>query len=76
MRKKWLCIFSFSLILLTMVSRMYLGMHYLGDVSLGLLLGLLFTFAFNFVYNRSGLKEQITTNLSIKIFGDSHLGTY
>ncbi len=68
MRKKWLCVFSIGLILLTMISRMYLGMHYLGDVSLGLLLGLLFTFGFNFIYKRSGLKEEVTTNFASRVF--------
>jgi membrane-associated phospholipid phosphatase len=38
-RKRWLCFLSISMIILTMWSRMYLGMHYLGDILGGLAVG-------------------------------------
>jgi membrane-associated phospholipid phosphatase len=38
---RWLWILSTSMVVLTMLSRMYLGLHYLGDVLGGLALGLL-----------------------------------
>lgn len=42
-RKKWLAIWAVAFIVLTMISRMYLGVHYLGDVLGGLVLGTLTT---------------------------------
>jgi membrane-associated phospholipid phosphatase len=41
LRKRWLWIFSVSFVILTMLSRLFLAKHYLGDVSGGLVLGLL-----------------------------------
>lgn len=40
-RKRWLWIFSISFVILTMISRIFLAKHYLGDVMGGLALGLL-----------------------------------
>lgn len=61
-RKKVLCIISVSLIVLTIISRMYLGMHYLGDVSLGLLLGLGLVYIFMKLYGKIGLFEAMDFN--------------
>ncbi len=41
MRKRWLWFFSISFIALTMISRLYLAQHFLGDVLGGLLIGLI-----------------------------------
>ncbi len=67
-RKKWLCVVSVSLITLTIISRMYLGMHYLGDVSLGLVLGLIFSIGFNKLYKLTGLKEEFSTSKITVLF--------
>lgn len=43
-RKRWLLIVALTSILLTLVSRMYLGVHYPGDILGGLILGLFVVF--------------------------------
>jgi membrane-associated phospholipid phosphatase len=40
-KKKWLTVFTASLVLLTMISRIYLAQHFLADVLAGLLIGLI-----------------------------------
>lgn len=65
-RKKALCVISISLILLTIISRMYLGMHYLGDVSLGLLLGIGLVYLFMKLFSYTGLSERMS-------FGKAHI---
>jgi membrane-associated phospholipid phosphatase len=67
-RKKWLWYLTPTLILLTMLSRMYLGRHYLADVLGGLILGLTVTFG---IYLLSKAGEQINSQkltLKEKIF--------
>jgi membrane-associated phospholipid phosphatase len=42
-RRKWAYIFGSSIIVLTIISRMYLGAHFLGDTIGGLMLGVIFS---------------------------------
>lgn len=51
-----------------MISRMYVGMHYLGDVLLGLILGLIISVGFNMFYNRTNLKEELLKSAAVKLF--------
>ena len=67
-RKKRLYVISISLILLTFVSRMYLGMHYLGDVSLGLLLGVGIVYLFTKLYDKTGLSKSLSFRKTHIIF--------
>lgn len=63
-RKKWLYYAAPVLILLTMLSRMYLGRHYLGDVLGGLVLGLFITLGIYFI-SKAG-KENLSPKISLK----------
>lgn len=67
-RKKAFCVISISLILLTMVSRMYLGMHYLGDVSLGLLMGIGLVYIFMKLFGYTGLSEALNFSKTHMVF--------
>jgi membrane-associated phospholipid phosphatase len=40
-KKKWLTVFTVSLVLLTIISRIYLAQHFLADVLAGLIIGLI-----------------------------------
>ncbi len=61
---------STSLVVLTIISRMYLGMHYLGDVTLGLLMGLGLIVGFNMLFKKLGLDEALYFDKkSIMFFG-------
>jgi len=56
-KRLWLV--SVSMVILTIFSRLYLGMHYLGDVLGGLAMGLFLAFSFNWLYKRLALKEKL-----------------
>ena len=58
-RKRWLWILSILLVLLTAISRMYLGMHYLADVVGGLIIGLLLSVGFNILFDELRLDNRI-----------------
>jgi len=58
-RKRWLWILSILLVLLTAISRMYLGMHYLADVVGGLIIGLLLSVGFNILFDELRLDNGI-----------------
>lgn len=69
-RNKWLYIFSVALVVLTVVSRMYLGMHYLGDVSLGLIIGLSLLYFFVKLFSKTGLNDELKFNkVNVLFFG-------
>jgi membrane-associated phospholipid phosphatase len=59
-RKRWLWAVSILLVLLTAISRMYLGMHYLGDVVGGLIIGLLLSLGFNILFDELKLDNGIS----------------
>lgn len=59
-RKRWLWALSILMILLTALSRMYLGMHYLGDVVGGLIIGLLLSLGFNILFDELKLDNGIS----------------
>ncbi len=61
-RKRWFYVVSISMILLTFLSRLYLGVHYLGDVLGGLLFGLMLTAGFITLFKKLNLDE--TTKIS------------
>ena len=67
-RKPWLCAISVSMVLLTILSRLYLGVHYLGDVIGGLALGLIFAFGFNALYKWLKLSERLILNTKQTLF--------
>lgn len=58
-RKTWVRVLCAVAILLVMLSRLYLGVHYPTDVLAGMLLGLLFCFAVNWVYTRHYAKRYL-----------------
>ena len=58
-RKRWLWILSILIVFLTAVSRMYLGLHYLGDVVGGLIIGLLLSLGFNILFDELRLDNGI-----------------
>jgi membrane-associated phospholipid phosphatase len=53
--KRWLWVLSVLLVALTIISRMYLGVHYLGDVIGGLLLGVLTVLIFSILFKKLNL---------------------
>lgn len=57
--KKWLYAVSALLVLLTIISRLYLAKHYLGDVTLGLLMGLGLMAGFSMLFRKLGLVEAL-----------------
>ena len=59
-RKRWLWALSILMVLLTAISRMYLGMHYLGDVVGGLIIGLLLSLGFNILFDELKLDNGIS----------------
>lgn len=67
-RKKWLWYAAPTLIFLTMVSRMYLGRHYLADVLGGLVLGLIVTFGIHFISKLGKENTGQKLNLKEKVF--------
>ncbi len=58
-RKRWLWVLSILIVLLTAISRMYLGMHYLGDVIGGLIIGLILSLGFNILFDELRLDDGI-----------------
>ena len=56
-RKRWFYALSISMIALTILSRLYLGVHYLGDVLGGLLFGLMLTKGFIFIIKKFELDK-------------------
>jgi len=55
LRKKWGYIMAISIIVLTMVSRMYLAKHFFGDTLGGLGIGILMTLIVGYSYRKFGL---------------------
>ena len=58
-RKRWLWVVSITVVLLTAISRMYLGLHYLGDVVGGLIIGLIMSYGFNILFDELRLNDGI-----------------
>ena len=58
-RKRWLWLLSITVVLLTVISRMYLGVHYLGDVVGGLIIGLIMSLGFNILFDELRLVDGI-----------------
>ena len=67
-RKRWLWIFSILVVFLTAVSRMYLGLHYFGDVVGGLIIGLLLSLGFNILFDELRLDNGIKVSPKHLIF--------
>jgi hypothetical protein len=67
-RKRWLWVLSILVVLLTAISRMYLGMHYLGDVVGGLMIGLLLSLGFNILFDELRLDTGIKLNAKHLVF--------
>ena len=57
--KRWLWVLSILIVLLTAISRMYLGLHYLGDVVGGLIIGLLLSLGFNILFDELRLDNGV-----------------
>ena len=70
LRKKWLWVVSITLVILTMISRMYLGAHYLGDVLGGLIIGMGVLLGLYQIFKKFELLEvkKITTSLQVLLF--------
>lgn len=66
--KRWLWVLSVLLVLLTITSRMYLGVHYLGDVIGGLLLGILVLLLFNNLFSKLKLLEKVSLEKAQVVF--------
>lgn len=58
-RRRWLWALSILIVLLTAVSRMYLGLHYFGDVVGGLFIGILLSLGFNILFDELRLGDGI-----------------
>ena len=67
-RKPWLCVVSISMVLLTILSRLYLGVHYLGDTIGGLALGLILAFGFNILYTWLDLLDKLVVSTKQTLF--------
>jgi membrane-associated phospholipid phosphatase len=63
-RKRWLFIFSISIVLLTMISRIFLAQHFVGDVLGGLLLGLLVLSIMFFALQKLGILKDDKLNIN------------
>jgi len=60
--KRWLWYLSVFMVLLTMISRMYLGVHYLGDVLGGLIIGLIITIGIKSLF----IKFQLNKGFNLR----------
>ncbi len=67
-RKRWLWIFSIAFIVLTGFSRMYLGLHYPGDILGGILTGSFALIVFHLLLRYSEFIESETIHLRSLIF--------
>ena len=67
-KKRWLWIISISLVVLTIISRMYLGVHYLGDVVGGLLFGILVVLVFNELFKKLNLFDSLELDRNRVVF--------
>ena len=67
-RRKWLWYLSASLVLLTMLSRMYLAQHYLGDVLGGLIVSVITTAITYAIWQRLKLSDFKTLSMIQKRF--------
>lgn len=69
LKKKWMFIVSSILVILMMFSRMYLGVHFLEDVIVGGLLGLLIAYGthhyFNILYRNQAMLHRVYLAISI-----------
>jgi len=61
-RKKWLLNLAILSIVLTFLSRMYLGVHYPGDILGGLVLGLIIVFSVYIIANRMKITDDQSLN--------------
>lgn len=59
-RKRWMLFLGIAMIVLTMISRMYLGSHFLGDVLAGALIGLFVAFSLIFIVRKTNYLEAET----------------
>jgi len=67
-KKRWLWIISISLVVLTIISRMYLGVHYLGDVIGGLLFGVLLVMIFYELFQKLNLFKRFNLDRNQVVF--------
>ena len=65
LKRNYLFIIAGVLSVLMAISRMYLGVHFLEDVLVSLVLGTLLAFGFNFVYNKYIIENRKTFYLSM-----------
>lgn len=63
-RKRWIKITGLAVIVLTMISRLYLGHHFLGDVIGGALLGLTTTFLLIYLVKKTKYLTQMSYQFS------------
>jgi membrane-associated phospholipid phosphatase len=66
--KRWLWVLSVLLVALTIISRMYLGVHYLGDVIGGLLLGILTVLIFSILFKKLNLIKRVSLGNAHVVF--------
>jgi len=59
-RKKWIAKLGLIMVILTAISRMYLGHHFLGDVIAGGMLGFLSSFALLLLIRKSGYLTELS----------------
>ncbi|MEX2336558.1 MAG: phosphatase PAP2 family protein [Fulvivirga sp.] len=62
-RKRWMLFLGIAMIVLTMISRMYLGSHFLGDVLAGAFIGLFVAFSLIFLVRKTNYLEAETHDL-------------
>jgi membrane-associated phospholipid phosphatase len=63
-RKRWMAICGTAIVLLTMLSRMYLGYHFLGDVLAGVLVGLIISSALILLVIKTGYLGELSYRFS------------
>jgi membrane-associated phospholipid phosphatase len=67
-RRRLLFFVAWALIILTMISRMYLARHYLGDVLGGLVIGTTFTWLIYYLWNSFSLSTVNRTDKKQRLF--------